>query len=99
MAPKGALSNGWLGFVDHTWTMDSINGASQVHRMWVVCRNVLAIPQDRVIVGRAVLLDGSPVHRFWRKMGIAILSDHVAVPSFRIGVFLLHAGETAKAIL
>jgi hypothetical protein len=52
-----------------------------------------------VIVGRAVLLDGSPVHRFWRKMGIAIPSDHVAVPSFRIGVFLLHAGETAKAIL
>ena len=52
--------------------------------------------QHRVIVGRAVLRDRPPVHRFRRKMGIANVSDHVAVPSFRIGVFLLHEGDAAK---
>ena len=52
-----------------------------------------------MVVGRAVLRDCPPVHRFRREMGIAILSDHVAVPSFRIGVFLVHEGDAAQAIL
>ena len=55
--------------------------------------------QDRVIVGRAVLRDSPLVHRFRREMGIAKLGDHVAVPSFRVGVFLLHEREAAKTIL
>ena len=55
--------------------------------------------QDRVIVGRAVLRDRPPVHRFRREVGIAKLSDHFAVPAFRIGVFLLHEGDAAKTIL
>lgn len=55
--------------------------------------------QHRVVVGRAVLRDCTPVHRFRREMGIATVSDHVAVPSFRIGVFLLHEGDAAKTIL
>jgi hypothetical protein len=55
--------------------------------------------QHRVIVGRAVLRDSPPVHRFRGEMGIPTVSDNVAVPSFRIGVFLLHEGDAAKTIL
>jgi len=32
-------------------------------------------------------------------MGIAKLSDHVTVPSFRVGVFLLHEGDATQTIL
>lgn len=55
--------------------------------------------QDGVIVGRAVLRDGPPVHHFRREMGITMASDHVAIPSFRMGLFLLYEGDAAKTIL
>jgi hypothetical protein len=32
-------------------------------------------------------------------MGIAKLGDHVAVPSFRVGIFPLHEGDPAQTIL
>ena len=54
--------------------------------------------QPRVIIRSLIVCDSSPVHRLRRKMGVPIASDHVAIPSFRIGVFLLHEGDTAKTI-
>jgi hypothetical protein len=55
--------------------------------------------QHRVIVGGAALRNNSPVHRFGREMEVAILSDQIAVPPFRVDVFLLHEGDAALTIL
>jgi len=46
-----------------------------------------------------LLRDSPPVNRLRREMGAVTLNDQVAVPSFRIGVLLLHEGDAGKTIL
>src|SRR5437868_344283 len=48
-----------------------------------------------MIVGRLIVRHSSPVHRLGCKMGLREASDHVAVPSFRIGVLLVDKGNAA----
>ena len=52
--------------------------------------------QYGVIVRGLVARHSPPVHRLRCKMRIPIASDHIAVPSFRIGVFLLHKGDATE---
>ena len=50
-----------------------------------------------MIMARTILRDSPPVHRFRCKMGIAKASDHIAIPSFLILVFLAHEGNPTEA--
>src|SRR5271165_6619203 len=54
--------------------------------------------QYRVIVRGLVARHSPPVHRLRCKMRIPIASEYVAVPSFRIGVFLVNKGNATKTI-
>ena len=52
--------------------------------------------QHRVIVRCFIVRDSPPVHCFRCKMRILKASDHIAVPSFCIGVFLMHKGDATE---
>jgi hypothetical protein len=56
------------------------------------------LAQNSVIVARTILRYSPPVHCLGSEVRISIASDHVAVPSLRIRVPLLHEGNTTKAV-
>jgi hypothetical protein len=56
------------------------------------------LAQNNMIVARTILRHCPPVHCLGGEVRISIASDHIAIPSFRIHVSLLHEGNTTKAV-
>ena len=51
-----------------------------------------------MIVARAILRHSPPVHRLRSKVPVSEASDHIAIPPFRIGVFLPNESHATQTI-
>ena len=55
--------------------------------------------QYGVIAGRLVMSHSPPVHSAGRGIGLPKARHHVAIPAFRIGIFLVHEGDSTQSAL
>src|SRR4051794_8633329 len=55
--------------------------------------------QYGMVVGRLIVCDGTPIHCAGRRMRLRETRDDVVVPALRVGIFLVHEGNAAKAVL
>ena len=95
---RGVAANRSLP-VDLFVLMQPRNGLARPHAGRISVSEFLGdFAQYGVIVRGLVARHSPPVHRLRCKMLIPIASDHIAVPSFRIGVFLVNKGDATKTI-